>query len=126
MYDLCSRPEQPEPAPAPTDMGSRREGEATERPQQEPNKSEVEKPQGISDGNVTAPDRNTSASLLGKRITHHSLYANLSSFEVDKEHRVSENQSLLVADIIVQVKKKPKQVEQGTKLYPSLSHSPEI
>lgn len=122
MYDLCSRPEQPEPAPAPADMGSRREGEATERPQQEPNKSGVEKPQGISDGNVAAPDRNTSASLLGKRLTHHSLYANLSSFEVDKEHRVSENQSLLAGDIIVQVKKK-KQNKTGRTGYQTLSLS---
>lgn len=87
MYDLCSRPEQPEPAPAPTDMGSRGEGEAIERPRQEPKKSEVDKHRGISGGDVTATARNTSTSLLGKR--HHSLYANLNGFEVDEKHKVS-------------------------------------
>lgn len=123
MYDLCSRPEQPEPAPQPPAMGSRGEGQATERPQQEPSKSEVEKHGGISDrGDVTATARNTTASLLGKR--HHSLYANLNGFEVDEKDKVSVDQSLLVGDIIVQVKKN--KTNQGAKLYPSLSHSPEL
>lgn len=93
MYDLCSRPEHPEPAPAPTVMGSRGEGEAVERPQQEPKKSQVDEHRGTSSGDVTATARNTSTSLLGKR--HHSLYANLNGFEVDEKHKVSVNQSLL-------------------------------
>lgn len=92
MYDLCSRPEQPEPAPAPTDMGSRREGQAVERPQQEPKKPEVDEHRGISGGDGTAIARNMSTSLLGKR--HHSLYADLNGFEVDEKHKVSVNQSV--------------------------------
>lgn len=124
MYDLCSRPEQPEPAPAPADMGSRGEAEAVERPQQEPKKSEVDQHRGISGGAVTATARNTPTSLLGKR--HHSLYANLNGFEVDENHRVSVNQSLLVGDIIVQVQIKEAGIKQALKLHPSLSHSPEL
>lgn len=97
MYDLCSRPE---PAPAPTHTGSRGEGEALEPPQQQPKKSEVEEHRG----DVTAAGRHTPPSLLGKR--HRSLYANLNGLEVDEKHKVSEDQSLLVGDILVQVNKK--------------------
>lgn len=94
MYDLCSRSEQPKPASAPADMGSRGDGEAAERPQQEPKKAEADERRGTSDGDVTTVVKNTS--LLGKR--HHSLYANLNGFEVEDKHKVSVNQFLSAGD----------------------------
>lgn len=100
MYDLCSRPEQPEPALDPTDMGSR---EAIEHHQREPKKWGDDQHRGISGGDDAAAARNASPSLLGKR--HQSLYADLNGFEVGEKHKVSANQCLLVGDNIVQVKK---------------------
>ncbi|XP_044078562.1 peripheral-type benzodiazepine receptor-associated protein 1-like isoform X12 [Siniperca chuatsi] len=83
MYDLCTRPEQPEPAPAPTEMESREVAEALGRQQQELRRSEEHdnKQHGILDKTVPTTDNITSTSLLGKR--HHSLYANLNGFEVE-------------------------------------------
>lgn len=95
MYDLCSRSEQPKPASATADMGSRGDGEAAERPQQEPKKkAEADERRGTSNGDVTTAVKNTS--LLGKR--HHSLYANLNGFEVEDKHKVSVSQFLLACD----------------------------
>nr|XP_019941569.1 PREDICTED: peripheral-type benzodiazepine receptor-associated protein 1 [Paralichthys olivaceus] len=80
MYDLFTRPEQPEPVPA-TEM----EGRDAEAPgqQQEFRRSEeqVKTEQGLLDKAVPTTATITSTSLLGKR--HHSLYANLNGFEVE-------------------------------------------
>ncbi|XP_045895285.1 peripheral-type benzodiazepine receptor-associated protein 1-like isoform X4 [Micropterus dolomieu] len=83
MYDLCTRPEQPEPAPAPTEMESREVAEALGRQQRELRGSEEQdnKQHGLLDKAVPATANITSTSLLGKR--HHSLYANLNGFEVE-------------------------------------------
>uniref|UniRef100_A0A1A8G2S3 Peripheral-type benzodiazepine receptor-associated protein 1 n=1 Tax=Nothobranchius korthausae TaxID=1143690 RepID=A0A1A8G2S3_9TELE len=78
MYDLCTRPEQPEPAPTHSEMESRKEAEALGQQQQEMRGSSEHR--GVSDKDVPTID-NLTTSLLGKR--HHSLYANLSAFEVE-------------------------------------------
>uniref|UniRef100_A0A1A8U8M2 Peripheral-type benzodiazepine receptor-associated protein 1 n=1 Tax=Nothobranchius furzeri TaxID=105023 RepID=A0A1A8U8M2_NOTFU len=78
MYDLCTRPEQPEPAPTHSEMESREEAEALGQQQQETRGSSEHR--GISDKDIPTID-NLTTSLLGKR--HHSLYANLSGFEVE-------------------------------------------
>lgn len=89
MYDLCTRPEQPEPAPAHAEMESREVAEALGRQQQELRSSEErdDEQRGLSDKTVPATANITSASLLGKR--HHSLYANLNGFEVEGIRKVS-------------------------------------
>lgn len=89
MYDLCTRPEQPEPAPAHSEMESREVGEALEQRQQESRRSEEQgdTPHGVLDNAVPATTSITSMSLLGKR--HHSLYANLNGFEVEGICKVS-------------------------------------
>lgn len=81
MYDLCTRPEQPEPAAAPAEMEGRDVADA----QQESRRSEAQdnKEPGLSD--KAAPNI-TSTSLLGKR--HHSLYANLNGFEAEGIRKV--------------------------------------
>ncbi|XP_022073278.1 peripheral-type benzodiazepine receptor-associated protein 1 isoform X4 [Acanthochromis polyacanthus] len=83
MYDLCTRPEQPEPALAPTDMESNKEVEAIGRQQQELRGSgeQDNKQHGLLDKVVATTANIAPTSLLRKR--HHSLYANLSGFEVD-------------------------------------------
>ncbi|XP_034745264.1 peripheral-type benzodiazepine receptor-associated protein 1-like isoform X14 [Etheostoma cragini] len=83
MYDLCTRPEQPEPAPAHTEMESREVAEALGQQQQELRGSEEQsnKQHGLLDTAVPTTANITSTSLLGKR--HHSLYANLNGFEVE-------------------------------------------
>ncbi|XP_035480811.2 RIMS-binding protein 2 isoform X3 [Scophthalmus maximus] len=83
MYDLCTRPEQPEPAPAHAGMESREEAEAPGRRQQEFRTSEeqVNTQHGLLDKAAPTTAHVTSTSLLGKR--HHSLYANLNGFEVE-------------------------------------------
>lgn len=89
MYDLCTRPEQPEPAPAHTEMESSEVAEALGRQQQELSRSEEQdnRQHGLSDKAVPTAANITSTSLLGKR--HHSLYANLNGFEVEGIHKVS-------------------------------------
>lgn len=88
MYDLCTRPEQPEPAPAHADM----EGvEAAEAPGQRElesrgSREEDEEQRELSDKAVPIP-ANVTSSLLGKR--HHSLYANLNGFEAEGLRGVS-------------------------------------
>ncbi|AWP00433.1 putative peripheral-type benzodiazepine receptor-associated protein 1 [Scophthalmus maximus] len=83
MYDLCTRPGQPEPAPAHAGMESREEAEAPGRRQQEFRTSEeqVNTQHGLLDKAAPTTAHVTSTSLLGKR--HHSLYANLNGFEVE-------------------------------------------
>ncbi|KAK2828799.1 hypothetical protein Q5P01_019833 [Channa striata] len=83
MYDLCTRPEQPEPAPADTEMESHGEVEAPEQLQQELRRSEEQgnAQRGLSEHNVPNTANVTSTSFLGKR--HHSLYGNLNGFEVE-------------------------------------------
>ncbi|XP_008288768.1 peripheral-type benzodiazepine receptor-associated protein 1 [Stegastes partitus] len=83
MYDLCTRPEQPEPAPAHADMESREEVEAVGPQQQELRGSgeQDNKQHGLLDKAVATTANITPTSLLGKR--HHSLYANLSGYEVE-------------------------------------------
>ncbi|KAM6970622.1 peripheral-type benzodiazepine receptor-associated protein 1 [Aplochiton taeniatus] len=79
MYDLCTRPEQPEQASADTEMEGRGEPEAPGPQQQE---------QGCSRQTLDQPNPSTPAahvppaapvSMLGKR--HHSLYDNLNGYE---------------------------------------------
>lgn len=97
MYDLCTRPEQPEPAPAPTEMESREVAEALGRQQRELRGSEEQdnKQHGLLDKAVPATANITSTSLLGKR--HHSLYANLNGFEVEGIRKVSVEHLLCLA-----------------------------
>lgn len=83
----CSWSEQVEPALAQTSMETHHEGEALEQPQQEPRRSEDKKHHWLSDKAVPTTAKITSTSLLGKR--HHSLYANLSGFDVEGKHKVS-------------------------------------
>lgn len=69
MYDLCTRPEQPEPASA--DMESHKESDVPERMPQEL--------RGSEELGANTAANTPSASSLGKK--HHSLYANLNGFE---------------------------------------------
>lgn len=94
MYDLCTRPEQPEPASAHTEMESRDEAEAPGRTQQELNRSDEQgdKQHGLLDKAGLTTTNITSTSLLGKR--HHSLYANLNGFEAEGICKVSVEQFL--------------------------------
>ncbi|KAM9847029.1 peripheral-type benzodiazepine receptor-associated protein 1 [Aulostomus maculatus] len=87
MYDLCTRPEQPEPVSAHRGMESREEPDALGPVQQEVKRSEEQghKQQGLLDKAVPATANTTSTSLLGKR--HHSLYANLNGFEAEGIHK---------------------------------------
>lgn len=93
MYDLCTRPEQPEPAPAHAEMESREVAEALGRQQQQQQElrrteEQDTKQHGLSDKTVPTTAANiSSTSLLGKR--HHSLYANLNGFEVEGIRKVS-------------------------------------
>ncbi|KAM9728069.1 peripheral-type benzodiazepine receptor-associated protein 1 isoform 2-T2 [Menidia menidia] len=80
MYDLCTRPEQPEPAPAHADMEKREQAEAGGRQQQGPGEPD-NKHHGPPVKEVPTAANFSTTSLLGKR--HHSLYANLGGFEVE-------------------------------------------
>lgn len=99
MYDLCTRPEQPEPAPAHTEMEGREVGEALRRQQQELRRPEEQdhKQHRLSDKATPSAANITSTSLLGKR--HHSLYANLNGFEVEGIRKVSVKHLLLVGSM---------------------------
>ncbi|XP_018547344.1 peripheral-type benzodiazepine receptor-associated protein 1 isoform X4 [Lates calcarifer] len=96
MYDLCTRPEQPEPAPAHARMESRDEVDTNGRQQQEFRRLEeqVNTQHELSDKAVPATATVTSTSLLGKR--HHSLYANLNGFEVEGIHKNGTDYGFLV------------------------------
>lgn len=87
MYDLCTRPEQPEPATVHTGMESHREAEAPEQQHQGVSRSEerVNGQHGLLDKSDLTTVNVTP--LLGKR--HHSLYANLNGFEVEGLRKVS-------------------------------------
>lgn len=88
MYDLCTRPEQPEPAPAHTDMESHEVDQALGQQQSElTGPEEHDKQNGLVDKAVPTTTNIRTTSLLGKR--HHSLYANLNGFEVEGGHKVS-------------------------------------
>lgn len=89
MYDLCTRPEQPEPASAHTEMESREEAEAPGPTQQDSKRSEEQgnKQHGLLEKAGPTTASITSTSLLGKR--HHSLYANLNGFEAEGIRKVS-------------------------------------
>lgn len=89
MYDLCTRPEQPEPAPAHAGMESRQVSEAHGQRQPELRGSEErdDEQRRLLDEAVPATAHVTSTSLLGKR--HHSLYANLNGFEAEGIRKVS-------------------------------------
>lgn len=89
MYDLCTRPEQPEPTAAHTETGSREVADTLDRQahdlggtQDQENKSNEP-----LDKVVLTTANGTNTSLLGKR--HNSLYANLNGFEVEGIHKVS-------------------------------------
>lgn len=91
MYDLCTRPEQPESAPTHAEMESREEAEAPGRQQQElrgPREQNIMQHRHLDKALPVPTTANiTSTSLLGKR--HHSLYANLGGFEVEGMRKVS-------------------------------------
>lgn len=82
MYDLCSRPEQPEPAPEHADMESSNGMEALGKQQEKLNESEKHS----NNNDVPKTAKLATKSLLGKR--HHSLYANLSGFEAEGVQKV--------------------------------------
>ncbi|XP_026038443.1 peripheral-type benzodiazepine receptor-associated protein 1 isoform X18 [Astatotilapia calliptera] len=97
MYDLCTRPEQPEPAPANREMESREEAKAFEAQQPELRGSveQHDKQQGSLSDKATPTTANvTTTSLLGKR--HHSLYANLSGLEMEVIHKNGTDYGFLV------------------------------
>lgn len=89
MYDLCTRAEQHEPAATPTEMESPEETQThgcQAREQDQRESWEFDKKQGVLDKDIpTTPHLKTS--LLGKR--HHSLYANLQGFEMERILKVS-------------------------------------
>lgn len=89
MYDLCTRPEQPEPAAAHTETGSREVADALDRQARDLGGAEdqEDKSNEPSDKAVHTKANGTTTSLLGKR--HHSLYANLNGFEVEGVRKVS-------------------------------------
>ncbi|KAM3868936.1 peripheral-type benzodiazepine receptor-associated protein 1 [Diretmus argenteus] len=80
MYDLCTRPEQPEPASADGVMLRREEAEAPGPPPHEARRTEERDGHRELLGRA-APTNLTPMSMLGKR--HHSLYANLNGFEAE-------------------------------------------
>lgn len=88
MYDLFALPEQPEPAPAHPEMENREEAEAVGHQQREPRGplDQDENQRGVLEKDVTSI-AHFKTSLLGKR--HHSLYANLSRFEVEGVRKVN-------------------------------------
>ncbi|KAF7665611.1 hypothetical protein LDENG_00136400 [Lucifuga dentata] len=83
MYDLCTWPEQPEPASAHREMESHEEAKTLGQQQQELGRSEEQNKQHeILNKAVTTTTTNLTSTLkLGKR--HHSLYANLNGFEME-------------------------------------------
>lgn len=98
MYDLCTRPEQSEPAPANREMESREEAKAfgARQPELRGLVEQHDKQQGSLSDKATPTTANvTTTSLLGKR--HHSLYTNLSGLEMEGIHKVSaEHQCVFV------------------------------
>lgn len=89
MYDLCTRPEQPEPTPANREMESREEAKAfgAQQPELRGSVEQHDKQHGLSDKAAPTTANVTTTSLLGKR--HHSPYANLSGLEMEGIHKVS-------------------------------------
>lgn len=89
MYDLCTRPEQPEPTAAHTETGSREVADTLDRQAQDLGGTEdqEDKSNESLDKVVRTTANGTTTSLLGKR--HHSLYANLNGFEVEGIRKVS-------------------------------------
>lgn len=89
MYDLCTRPEQPEPAAAHAETGSREVADALGGQAQDlgGTKDQEDKSNEPSGKAVHTTANGTTTSLLGKR--HHSLYANLNGFEVEGVRKVS-------------------------------------
>ncbi|XP_039870533.1 peripheral-type benzodiazepine receptor-associated protein 1 isoform X2 [Simochromis diagramma] len=88
MYDLCTRPEQLEPAPANREMESHEEAKAfgAQQPELRGSVEQHDKQQGSLSDKATPTTANvTTTSLLGKR--HHSLYANLSGLEMEGIHK---------------------------------------
>ncbi|XP_056140316.1 peripheral-type benzodiazepine receptor-associated protein 1-like [Lampris incognitus] len=95
MYDLCTQPEQPEPAPADTGMESREEAETFGLQQQALMRTEEQGRchEPVEKADPTATNL-TPVSLLGKR--HHSLYTNLNGFEVEGMHKNGTDYCFLV------------------------------
>lgn len=88
MYDLCTRPEQPEPTAAHTETGSREVADTLDRQAHDlAGTEDQDKSNEPLDKVVRTTTNGTNTSLLGKR--HHSLYANLNGFEVEGIHKVS-------------------------------------
>lgn len=89
MYDLGTWPEQPEPASTHTQMESHEKVEVPKEQKQEFRRSEEQAitQHAFLDNTVSTKADVTSTSLLGKR--HHSLYANLNGFEVERIRKVS-------------------------------------
>lgn len=89
MYDLCTRPEQPEPTAAHAETGSREVADTQDRQAQDLGGTEDQEDKSNEplDKVVRTTANGTTTSLLGKR--HHSLYANLNGFEVEGIRKVS-------------------------------------
>lgn len=89
MYDLCTRPEQPEPTAAHTESGSREVADTLDRQAKDLGGTEDQEDKSNEplDKVVHTTANGTTSSLLGKR--HHSLYSNLNGFEVKGIHKVS-------------------------------------
>lgn len=90
MFDLCTQPEQPELAPAHTEMENRVEAEPVGQQQQETRRSTTDQDKiqpGVLEKDVPSMANFTTTSLLGKR--HHSLYANLSGLEIEGAPKVN-------------------------------------
>lgn len=87
MYDLCTRPEQPEPTAAHTETGSREVADTLDRHAQDLGGTEDQDDKSNEPLDKVVKANGTTTSLLGKR--HHSLYANLNGFEVEDIRKVS-------------------------------------
>ncbi|CAI5644252.1 unnamed protein product [Oreochromis niloticus] len=96
MYDLCTRPEQPEPTPANREMESREEAKAfgAQQPELRGSVEQHDKQHGLSDKAAPTTANVTTTSLLGKR--HHSPYANLSGLEMEGIHKNGTDYGFLV------------------------------
>lgn len=108
MYDLCTRPEQPEPTAAHTATGSPMVADTLDRQAQDSGGTEdqEDKSNEPMDKVVRTTANGTTTSLLGKR--HHSLYANLNGFEVEGIRRVS----LLLLILLIRIDFHPQNMWQ--------------
>ncbi|XP_053702725.1 peripheral-type benzodiazepine receptor-associated protein 1 isoform X9 [Synchiropus splendidus] len=81
MFDLCTRPEQPQPALGDAEMASTEDSELFKQTLQESKEQTDDSPRllGMAQSNTVNNNNITSTSVLGKR--HHSVYAKLNGFD---------------------------------------------